>query len=127
MAFCDNPKCRFKDCNGSAVKYIKREIPYAASAMTDPVDLYRPLCKNEEVTVLTNFFTDTCTDKPIRRMFCDECRPLVDAATNRLKYLRRTYPLVYRDYWNDHGDNLLLHFVQSEWFARENSKKKSPF
>jgi uncharacterized protein YlaI len=127
MAFCDNPKCRFKDCNGSAVKYIKREIPYAVPAMTDPVDLYRPLCKSEEVTVLTNFFTDTCTDKPIRRMFCDECKPLVDAATEKLKYWRYASPVAYKQYLIDHGDNLLLHFVQSEWLAKENAKKKNQF
>ena len=57
----------------------------------------------------------------------DDRARYTDKAEKRLEYIRRNYPRVYLDYLNDHGDNLLPHFVQSEWFARENENKKSPF
>lgn len=127
MAFCDNPKCRWKDCNGSAIKYIKREIPVAVPKMTDPVDLYRPLCKNEEVTVLTNFHNSVWSGDIVSHMFCDECIPLVDGAERELKHIIDYMPHFYSLLLQDHGENLLLHSVQSEWFARENASKKSLF
>jgi uncharacterized protein YlaI len=126
MAFCDNPKCRFKDCNGAYVRYIKMGKPRMFSS-NDPIDIHAPLCDRKEIEIKSNLFIDTCTEKPIKRFFCDECKPLVDAATEKLKYWRYASPVAYKQYLIDHGDNLLLHFVQSEWFAREDPKKKSPF
>lgn len=43
MAFCDNPKCRFKDCEGAGVKYIKQGKPRLITANT-PIDLHAPIC-----------------------------------------------------------------------------------
>ena len=126
MAFCDNPKCRFKDCDGVEVRYVKMGLPRLISAET-PIDLQAPICNTETITVKCRLYHDMWTEKLIKRRFCDECVPLVDKAEKRLEYLRRNYPKSYADYLNDHGDNLLLHFVQSEWFARENETKKSPF
>ena len=102
MAFCDNPKCRFKD-------------------------LHAPICAHETIVVKSHNYNDLWTEKLIKRRFCDDCVELVEKAEKRLEYLRRTYPVIYQGYLIDHGDNLLLHFVQSEWFAREHANKKSPF
>lgn len=126
MAFCDNPKCRFKDCEGVEVRYVKRGNPRLITADT-PIDLHAPICDAETITVKCHLYNDLWAEKPIKRRFCDECVLLVEKAEKRLDYLRLNYPKSYQDYLNDHGDNLLLHFVQSEWFARENAKKKSPF
>lgn len=126
MAFCDNPKCRWKDRNGVEVIYIKRSIPRLRTADT-PIDLHAQICDHETITVKCHLYHDMWTEKPITRRFCDECVDIVEKAERRLEYLRRNYPKSYADYLNDHGDNLLIHFVQSEWFARENGNKKSQF
>ena len=126
MAFCDNPKCRFKDCDGVEVRYIKPSIPRLITADM-PIDLHAPICNHEIITVKYHLYNDLWTEKLIKRRFCDECVELVAKAEKRLEYLRRTYPFIYQGYLIDHGDNLLLHFVQSEWFARENEHKKSQF
>ena len=126
MAFCDNPKCRFKDCEGVEVRYIKRGIPRLVT-VDAPIDLHAPICAHETIVVKCHHYNDLWTEKLIRRRFCDECVELVEKAEKRLEYLRRNYPKSFLDYLNDHGDNLLLHFVQSEWFARENASKKKPF
>ena len=126
MAFCDNPKCRFKDYEGVEVRYIKRSIPRLITADT-PIDLHAPICDNETITVKCHLYNDMWTEKLIQRRFCDECVSHVETAEQKLEYLKFTAPGTYKQYLNDHGDNLLLHFVQSEWFARENANKKSPF
>lgn len=126
MAFCDNPKCRWKDCNGVSVLYVKRGTPRLITADT-PIDLHAPICDSKTIKVESHLYHDLWTEKPITRRFCDECVEFVDKAERRLEYLRRKYPKSYQDYLNDHGDNLLLHFVQSEWFAKQNAKKKSLF
>ena len=126
MAFCDNPKCRFKDREGVEVRYVKRGLPRLITADT-PIDLQAPICNTETITIKSHFYHDMWTEKLIKRRFCDECVSLVENAEKKLEYLKFTAPGTYRQYLNDHGDNLLLHFVQSEWFARENENKKSPF
>lgn len=126
MAFCDNPKCRFKDCEGVEVLYIKHSIPRMITADA-LIDLHAPICDNETIVVKSHLYNDLWTEKLIKRRFCDECVELVEKAKKRLEYLRRSYPKSFADYLKDHGDNLLLHFVQSEWFARENANKKSQF
>ncbi|MDD3002165.1 MAG: hypothetical protein PHF29_10460 [Candidatus Riflebacteria bacterium] len=50
---------------------------------------------------------------------------LVEIAEKKLECLKFTAQGIYKQYLNDHGDNLLLRFVQSEWFARENANKKT--
>ena len=112
MAFCDNPKCRFKDCEGVEVRYVKMGLPRLITAET-PIGLQAPICNTETITVKSHRYHDTWTERLIKRRFCDECVPLVDKAEKRLEDIRRNYPRVYLDYLNDHGDNLLLHFVQS--------------
>lgn len=126
MAFCDNPKCRWKGCNGVEVRYMKRGIPRLITADT-PIDLHAPICDNETIAVKCHLYHDMWTGELIKRRFCDECVDIVEKAEKRLDYLRFNYPKSYQDYLNDHGDNLLIHFVQMEWFARENANKKSLF
>lgn len=126
MAFCDNPKCRWKDCNGVSLLYVKRGLPRLRTADT-PIDLHAPICDSKTITVKCHFYNDMWTEKPIKRRFCDECVLLVEVAEKKLECLKFAAPGTYKQYLKDHGDNLLLHFVQSEWFARENAKKKSLF
>ena len=126
MAFCDNPKCRFKACEGVEFRYVKMGLPRLITAEA-VLDLQAPICNTETIAVKSHLYHDMWTEKLIKRRFCDECVDVVEKAERRLEYLRRNYPKSYADYLNDHGDKLLLHFVQSEWFARENENKKSPF
>ena len=95
MAFCDNPKCKWSNCSGelSAVYYVENGTKF--------------MVKN-------NDFADMSTGKEIRRNFCDDCLMLAMRARRRLSEISASYPLVYQDYLNDHGDNLLLHFIQME-------------
>lgn len=108
MAFCDNPKCRWHNCNGelTLIQYVEN---------------------GTKMKVENNEYADCLTGKQIRRFFCDDCAELVGKAEKRLRYMKNCYPKAYAGYLNDHGNNLLIHFVQSEWFARESENKKSPF
>lgn len=123
MAFCDNPKCRLKNFNGKTVVLPKFNSS-ARYFKTTETCVYSEF---DTVEIKNHRFIDDCAGNPIERVFCDECKDLVEKAEKRLRYIKNNYKLTYYDYLNDHGDNLLLHFVQSEWFARENANKKSPF
>jgi len=126
MAFCDNPKCRWKDCSGASIRYMKSGNPRVFSS-TDPIDIYASIGNDVEVEVRTNFHNSVWSGGVVSHMFCDECIPLVDDAERELKHIIDHMPHFYSLLLQDHGENLLLHFVQSEWCARENTKKKSSF